>query len=90
MGQRGEVYTDRLDIPNGKRCYFFNIKENRSGDYFINIVESINRLDSKFDRQEILLYEEHLDLFQEKFNKLVNEMRLLCMKRDEVLKKKQE
>ena len=41
MGQRGELFSSRANRE--KRTYFFNVKENRSGDLFLNIVESRKR-----------------------------------------------
>lgn len=83
MGQRSEVYTDKLDIANGRRCYFFNVKENRKGDFFLNIVESINRFDN-FERQEIMIYEEHLEEFQNKIESVAREIRNLRTEKDKL------
>lgn len=80
MGQRGEVFTDRLDVGNGRRSYFFNVKQNRNGDYFVNIVESIKRFD-KFERQEILVYEEHLEEFKDKVDNILTVMKRLDSER---------
>ena len=38
MGLRGEIYSSRASA--GRRTYFYNVKENRNGDLFLNIVES--------------------------------------------------
>ena len=38
MGLRGEIFSWRNTI--GRRTYFFNVKENRTGDVFLNLVES--------------------------------------------------
>ena len=38
MGARGELYTTQIHLDN--RSYFFNVKENRTGDVFLQIVES--------------------------------------------------
>jgi hypothetical protein len=38
MGIRGELYTNQVNLDN--RSYFFNVKENRNGDVFLQIVES--------------------------------------------------
>lgn len=74
MGQRGEVYTDRLEVGHGRRNYFFNVKTNRNGDYFLNIVESIRKLGHTFERQEIVVYQEHLELFREKLDSVIKEL----------------
>jgi hypothetical protein len=36
MGIRGEIYSTSVGLPN--RTYFFNVKENRLGDLYLNIV----------------------------------------------------
>jgi len=38
MGTRGEVFSSKANTA--KRTYFFNVKENRTGDIFLNVVES--------------------------------------------------
>lgn len=66
MAQRGELFSSRADTD--KRTYFFNVKENRVGDMFLNIVESRKR-DSAgahrdgFDRHSLIVYEEDLRAF---------------------------
>jgi hypothetical protein len=61
MGQRGEVFSSRATTP--KRTYFFNVKENRFGDLFLNIVESKPHSESDFERQSIVVFREDLDGF---------------------------
>ena len=66
MAQRGELFSSRADTE--KRTYFFNVKENRLGDMFLNIVESRKR-DSAgadrdgFERHSLMVYEEELRAF---------------------------
>ena len=38
MGIRGELWTNQVNLDN--RSYYFNVKENRAGDVFLQIVES--------------------------------------------------
>jgi hypothetical protein len=38
MGIRGEIFSTKVQLQN--RTYFFNVKENRMGDLYLNIVES--------------------------------------------------
>jgi len=63
MGKRGELFTEKLFSENGSKTYFFNVKENRFGDYFLNIVESSKNDNGRFDRYSIIVFEEDLDLF---------------------------
>lgn len=69
MGIRGEVFTSKA--MSGKRTYFFNVKENRHGDLFLNVVESKKHGESGFERHSIIIFNEDLDLFLEEFNKAV-------------------
>ena len=66
MGQRGELYSTRVMLKN--RTYFFNIKENRLGDLYMNIVESKNREDGGFDRQSVILFADDLQEFLKGFD----------------------
>ncbi|UPA15927.1 DUF3276 family protein [Borrelia coriaceae] len=63
MGERGEVYSDKL-FTNSDRTYFFNVKENRKGDYFLNIVESKKNLNGDFERHSVFVYEENIEEFE--------------------------
>lgn len=72
MGKRGELFTEKLFSENETKTYFFNVKENRFGDYFLNIVESTKNDNGKFDRYSIIVFEEDLDLFVADFNKMVD------------------
>ena len=63
MGIRGEVFSTKTST--GKRTYFFNIKENRHGDLFLNMVESKKQMDSSFERHSMVVFEEDLETFME-------------------------
>ena len=54
MGIRGELYTTQVTLEN--RSYFFNVKENRMGDVFLQIVESKKGDGSDFDRHQIAIF----------------------------------
>jgi hypothetical protein len=66
MGIRGEIFSKSVTLPN--RTYFFNIKENRMGDLYLNIVESKNRETGGFDRQSVILFAEDLQEFLKGFD----------------------
>jgi hypothetical protein len=38
------------------RAYFFNVKENRNGDVFLQIVESKNKDGSEAERRDVVLF----------------------------------
>jgi hypothetical protein len=66
MGVRGEIFSTRVALPN--RTYFFNVKENRNGDIYLNIVESKNRETGGFDRQSVIVFDEDLQEFLKGFD----------------------
>lgn len=51
---RGELFTTQVLLDN--RSYFFNVKENRMGDVFLQIVESKKGEGSEFDRHQISIF----------------------------------
>ena len=71
MGIRGEVFSARVATQSDRRSYFFNVKENRNGDLFLNSVESKKQGESAFDRHQVVLFREDLDAFTEAFEKAV-------------------
>ena len=70
MGLRGEVFSSRA--VSGKRTYFFNVKENRHGDLFLNIVESKKHSEEGFERHSLIVFQEDLEEYLEAFNKAVS------------------
>ena len=61
MGIRGELYTTQVMLDN--RSYFFNVKENRTGDVFLQIVESKSKDGADFDRHQVAIFEEDMKQF---------------------------
>ena len=60
----------------GNRTYFFNVKENRSGDVFLNVVESKKRgTESDFERHSIVVFEEDMAGFLARFDKAIRFIR---------------
>ncbi|GHV21967.1 hypothetical protein FACS189494_08110 [Spirochaetia bacterium] len=58
MGVRDEVFSTRVQLQN--RTYFFNVKENRKGDLYLNMVESKNSDGGGFERQSIVIFADDL------------------------------
>lgn len=81
MGIRGEVFSTKTST--GKRTYFFNIKENRHGDLFLNMVESKKQMDSSFERHSMVVFEEDLETFMEGLTQAVDFLRKDKQKRSE-------
>jgi hypothetical protein len=69
MGSRGEIFSVRATA--GRRTYFFNVKENRHGDVFLNLVESKKSEEADFERHSIIVFREDLENFLEGFQKAV-------------------
>lgn len=63
MGKRGELFSTKLDSSNERRSYFFNVKENRTGDLFLSIVESKKQNEATWDRHQIVVFEEDFEQF---------------------------
>ncbi len=61
MGVRGELFTTEISLDN--RTYFFNVKENRTGDVFLQVVESKNMEGTGFDRHAIVVFEDDMQKF---------------------------
>lgn len=70
MGIRGEVFSSK--VLTEKRTYFFNVKENRKGDLFMNIVESKKHGEDGFERHSILVYQEDIEDFFKEMSKAVD------------------
>jgi hypothetical protein len=69
MGTRGEVFSSKASTP--KRTYFFNVKENRTGDLFLTIVESKKSEEDRFERRTVMVFNEDLAAFVEAFEAAV-------------------
>ncbi len=69
MGIRGEVFSARAAAQSDKRTYFFNVKENRNGDLFLNIVESKKHGETDFERHQVVLFKEDIEAFNEALQK---------------------
>lgn len=65
MGIRGELFSTKFTCDG--RTYFFNVKQNRTGDVFLSIVESKPSEGESFDRRSIVVFGEHMDGFLKSF-----------------------
>lgn len=63
MAIRGEIYSARVDTE--RRTYFFNVKENRRGEHFLNLVESDKHGEERFERRSIIVYHEDIARFKQ-------------------------
>ncbi|ULQ59431.1 PUR family DNA/RNA-binding protein [Brucepastera parasyntrophica] len=85
MGIRGELFTTTITLNN--RTYFFNVKENRTGDVFLQVVESKNKEGTGFERQSIVVFEEDMQKF---LSGLDSSLQFIEKSRREKLKKNAE
>jgi hypothetical protein len=60
------LFSTKVSLHN--RTYFFNVKENRLGDLYLNVVESKNRETGGFERQSVVLFAEDLQEFLQGFD----------------------
>ncbi len=65
MGIRGELYSTRVGCEG--RTYFFNVKENRTGDVFLTVVESKPNESEGFERRSVVVFKEDMPLFLKAF-----------------------
>src|SRR5574344_2052121 len=61
MGIRGELFTTQVNLDN--RSYFFNVKENRNGDVFLQVVESKQKEGEIDDRRAIVVFADDMQKF---------------------------
>ncbi len=73
MGTRGEVFSSKANTA--KRTYFFNVKENRTGDVFLNIVESKKSEEDRFERRSVIVFKEDLPAFLDGFQEAIRFIR---------------
>lgn len=70
MGIQNEIYSTK--IRAGIRTYFFNVKKNKHGDKFLNLVESKKAGENDFERHSLIIFEEDLKEFLDKLNETAN------------------
>jgi hypothetical protein len=75
MGQRGELFSRRLQSSNNKRTYFLNLKENRTGDLYLTIVESKKHGETDFERRQVMIFEEDLISFERQIGEVMSFIR---------------
>ena len=61
MGIRGELFTTQVVLDN--RTYFFIVKENRTGDVFLQVVESKKGDGADFSRHQVAIFAEDMQKF---------------------------
>lgn len=65
-----------LRVPAGKRTYFFDVKNTRSGDdFFLTITESKRVGESDYQKHKIYLYKEDFGKFVEALHEALDHIR---------------
>lgn len=88
MGARGELFTTQVTLDN--RSYFFNVKENRTGDVFLQIVESKSKDGGDFDRHQIAIFAEDMQKFFQGMEKSLNFIEKDRKNRQKIAREKKE
>lgn len=70
MGIRGELFSWRITSSNDRRTYFLNVKENRTGDLYLTLVESKKHGETDFERHQVVVFEEDFAEFEKGFHKV--------------------
>ncbi|OHD19821.1 MAG: hypothetical protein A2Y38_23265 [Spirochaetes bacterium GWB1_59_5] len=73
MGVRGELFSKRISCDG--RTYFFNVKENRTGDLFLTVVESKPTETGDFDRRSVVIFQENAEAFSKVLQESLDAMR---------------
>jgi hypothetical protein len=81
MSVRGEVFSSK--VLQRSRTYFFNVKENRMGDLYLNIVESRKAEDDsgEFSRQSVIVFDEDKESFFSGLDEALKAMGAYSMKK---------
>lgn len=62
-------------VKIGKRTYFYDVKVNHLGDYYLVITESRRMPDGSFDKHKIFVYEEDFYKFTNEINATLDYMK---------------
>ena len=69
MVEKNDLFTER--VKAGRRTYFLDVKENSKKDKYVVITES-KRVDEKYERVSLRIYEEDIDKFNSAFKRVVD------------------
>ena len=73
------VYTTKMRAGK-RRTYFFDVKETKSGDYYITLTESTKKfIGEGYDRHKIFLYKEDFNRFVKTLNEFVDHVKTNLM-----------
>ena len=72
-----DIFSNK--IKKGSRTYFFDLKKNERGDYYMTITESKKSGDD-FERHRIMIFEEDINDFTETFQNTLDELKKISNK----------
>lgn len=75
MGQRSEIFSTRIFTDDGRKTFFFNVKENRYRDTYMDIVES-RKAEGRFKRSSVVVFQEDLSKFLDVLNDSIESIHL--------------
>jgi hypothetical protein len=71
-GKRKELFSEK--VIAGSRTYFFDVKESVDGIKYLVISESRQVGGESYEHNRVMVFQEHLEVFNEVFNKAVKFM----------------
>ena len=71
-GERKELFSEKVSA--GSRTYFFDVKESADGVKYLVISESRQVGGESHKHNRVMVFQEHLEAFNEGFNKAINFM----------------
>jgi hypothetical protein len=68
QADQNEVFSEA--VRAGKRTYFFDVKQTKGGEHYLNITESLRKFDDEtgkfyYEKHRIFLYQEDFEKFSE-------------------------
>lgn len=73
--QHEKIHSETVSA--GSRSYFLDLKKTVDGKLFLQITESKKLEENKFDRRNIIIFQEDLPNFQFAFERLFNKFKSL-------------
>lgn len=69
MEKNQEIFTEKLLL--GNRSYFFDLLKTSNGNKYIKISESKRINENKYEHHRIMVFEEDIEKFVNKFGELI-------------------
>ena len=66
----GKEASEAIKVPASDRTYFFDVKEAKNGKKFLVVSETKKNKEGKFDRQSIMIFQDHFQEVYEAMKKV--------------------